>query len=120
MNFMPRHVLAKGRLPPGEMNKTEAAYDIRLDALRHHGEILWYKFAAIKLRLAPNCFLTVDFPVLAADGVLEMHDVKGHARIYTDDAKAKMKVAASMFPFRFKVAYPLSKKDGGGWRVEDV
>ena len=52
------------------MNKTEALYDIRLDALKHHGEILWYRFEGVKLRLADNTFYTPDFAVMAADGVL--------------------------------------------------
>lgn len=111
---------ALGRLKPGQMNKTEAAYDLHLDAMKHHGEIAWYKFEGITLKLAPDCRLTVDFAVMRADGLFEMHDVKGSPHVYTDDAKVKMKVAAASFPFVFKVAFPVPKKDGGGWRVEAV
>jgi uncharacterized protein (UPF0335 family) len=57
---------ALGRLPVGTMNKTEAAYDAHLWTLRHAGEVLWHKFEGIKLRLADNTFLTVDFRVLPA------------------------------------------------------
>lgn len=114
-----RH-FALGRLPAGTMNKTEAAYDLRLDAMKHHSEIAWYRFEGIKLRLADNCFLTVDFAVMAADGVLEMHDVKGSPAIFSDDAKVKMKTAAAMYPFRFMVAFPIAKRDGGGWRVDEL
>lgn len=115
---MKRSFQALGRLKPGQMNKTEAAYDEHLDGLKHHGEILWYAFEAITLKLAHDCRLTVDFVVLAADGTLEMHDCKGSPHIFTDDAKVKMRVAASKFPFVFKVAFPIPKRDGGGWRVE--
>lgn len=115
---MRRSLQALGRLPKGTMNRTEAAYDLRLDALKHHGEIAWYKFEAITLKIAPDCRLTVDFAVMLADGTLELHDVKGSKHVFTDDAKVKMRVAASQFPFTFKVAFPLPKKDGGGWRVE--
>lgn len=111
---------ALGRLKPGLMNKTEAAYDEHLDARRHHGEIAWYRFEGIKLKLAKDCHLTIDFAVMAADGTLEMIDVKGSPHVFTDDAKAKMKVAAALYPFVFKVAYPLPKKDGGGWREEVI
>lgn len=117
---MNKRLQALGRLKPGQMNKTEALYDLRLDGLKHHGEVLWYRFEGIKLKLADNCHLTVDFAVLGADGVLEMHDVKGSPHIFSDDAKAKMKIAASLYPFVFKVAYPLPKKDGGGWRIETI
>jgi hypothetical protein len=111
---------ALGRLKTGEQNKTEKAYDdvLRLQMLA--GEILWYKFEGIKLRLADNTFLTVDFAVLPLSGVLEMIDVKGSPAIFADDAKAKMKIAADVYPFLFKVAYPVPKRDGGGWKVEVI
>lgn len=117
---MNRRMLALGRLKAGEMNKTEAAYAERLRALEASGQILWHKFEGLKLRLADNTFLTVDFAVMRADGQLEMHDVKGSRAIYTDDAKVKMKVAAAMYPFVFVVAYPRTKRDGGGWLLEEV
>lgn len=111
---------ALGRLKTGEMNETEKRYDRHLTARLFAGEIKWFKFEGIKLRLADNTFLTVDFAVLRADNVLEMVDVKGAKAIYTDDAKVKNKVAAEMYPFVFKVAYPRAKKDGGGWDEELV
>jgi len=111
---------ALGRLKTGEQNKTEARYDAYLAELKAAGKILWYQFEGIKLRLADNTFLTVDFAVLPADNVLEMIDVKGAKALFLDDARVKMKVAAAMYPFVFKVAYPRSKKDGGGWDEELV
>ena len=115
----PRHY-ALGRLKPGVMNRTEERFDLYLDALKHHGDILWYRFEGITLKLADNCRLTVDFAVMARDGVLEMIDVKGSPAIFSDDAKVKMKVAASIYPFRFKVAFPIAEKSGGGWRIDDI
>ena len=117
---MNKGLRALGRLKAGTMNKTEAAYAALLEAQKAAGEVAWYKFEAIKLRLADNTFLTVDFAVMLSEGLLEMHDVKGSKSIYMDDAKVKMKVAADMYPLVFKVAYPRLKRDGGGWLVEDV
>jgi hypothetical protein len=108
---------ALGRLPAGTMNKTEAAYDAHLHQRRHAGEILWHKFEGIKLRLADNTFLTVDFAVLGADGFLEMHEVKGFMQ---EDANVKLKVAASIYPFRFKIVRVNAKKNGGGWLIQEV
>jgi uncharacterized protein (UPF0335 family) len=65
---------ALGRLPAGTMNKTEAAYDEHL-SLRHTGDILWHKFEAIKLRLADNTFITIDFAVLPA--IRRARDARG-------------------------------------------
>jgi hypothetical protein len=107
---------ALGRLPTGQMNKTEAAYDAHLLALHAAGEVLWYKFEALKLRLADNTFYTCDFAVLAKDSVLELHEVKG---FWQDDARVKIKVAASLYPFRFVAVKAEAKKRGGGWIREE-
>lgn len=107
---------ALGRLPVGAMNKTEAEYERHLALLRNAGQVLWFKFEAVKLRLADNTFYTPDFGVLAADGVFELHEVKG---FWEDDARVKIKVAATLFPFRFKAIKVLAKKHGGGWETEE-
>jgi hypothetical protein len=107
--------LALGRLPVGAMNKTEAAYESVLRDAQTLGDIHWYLFEGLKLRLADNCFYTPDFIVLARDDVLECHEVKG---FWTDDARVKIKVAAQRFPFRFKAVQALAKKHGGGWSEE--
>ena len=110
-------LLALGRLKAGTMNKTEAEYarDV-LDIGKAAGEILWYRFEGIKLRLADSTFLTIDFAVLPSSGVLEMHEVKGR---WEDDARAKTKIAADQYPFRFIAVMKKAKKDGGGWNVEE-
>jgi hypothetical protein len=110
---------AKGRLKTGERNKTEAAYERHLEVLKHIGKVLWFKFEGIKLRLADNTFLTVDFAVMNADGLMEMHDVKGGRAVFQDDAKAKMKIAADLYPFPFKVAFPKDRKFSG-WEIEEI
>ena len=107
---------ALGRLPVGTMNKTEAAYDAHLWEQRHAGLILWHKFEAVKLRLADSTFYTCDFAVLPVDRAFEMHEVKG---FWQDDAKVKIKVAASLYPFRFIAVTARAKKHGGGWQREE-
>ncbi|QGZ58032.1 DUF1064 domain-containing protein [Paraburkholderia acidiphila] len=104
-----------GRQPGGKMNKTEAAYAAEVLAPQlHAGVILWYRFEAIKLRLADRTFITIDFPVITSAGQLEFREVKGR---WTDDARAKTKIAASQFPFRFIAI----QRDGRhGWRTEDL
>lgn len=106
---------ALGRLKVGAMNKTEAAYDAHLETLHRAGQIAWRKFEGLKLRLADNTFYTPDFAVMASDGVMECHEVKG---FWQDDARAKIKIAADLYPFRFIAVKVKAKKDGGGWEVE--
>ena len=86
---------ALGRKKKGEMNATE-------------------------LQLADRTTLTVDFNAMMADGLLVMFDVKGAKAIIEDDAKAKMKIAAEMYPFVFRYAFPRTQKEGGGWIFEEV
>lgn len=107
--------LALGRLKTGSMNQTEAAYESDLAAMKSAGEVVWYRFEGLKLRLADNTFYTPDFAVMRSDGVMECHEVKGFWR---DDARAKIKIAAEMYPFRFLAVKKRRKKDGGGWSVE--
>ena len=108
-------IQALGRLKAGQMNKTEAAYAAELQARQVAGEVAWYRFEGIKLRLADNTFFTPDFAVMLADGQMEAHEVKG---FWQDDARAKIKIAADMYPFRFIAVKVQAKKDGGGWHAE--
>jgi len=114
-----KNFYALGRLKAGEMNKTEAAYKERLLSLLHEGEILWFKFEGVKLRLADNTFYSPDFAVLNKSGEIEMHEVKGARVIFQDDAKVKIKVAAELYPFKFIAAFPIPKKKGGGWEFDE-
>lgn len=107
---------ALGRLKTGVMNKTEAAYSERLKALEFTGAVQWFKFEGIKLRLADNTFYTPDFAVMLQDGTMELHEVKG---FWQDDARAKIKIAADLYPFRFIAVKVRPKKDGGGWETEE-
>jgi hypothetical protein len=105
---------ALGRLPKGHLNKTEQAYSDYLRDLMLAGEVLWYRFEGIKLKLADNTFLTMDFAVLHKSGVMQLIDVKGGWA--TEDSRIKIKIAAEMYPFRFVI---VKKAKGGGWDREE-
>lgn len=98
---------ALGRLAAGEMNQTEARYAELLELRKAAGEVLWWEFEPMNLRLGVNCFYQVDFMVMLADRSLEAHEVKGY---WTDDALVKIRVAAAKFPFPF-VAVRWMRKD---------
>lgn len=103
---------ALGRLKNGEMNKTEAAYANYLELLKRTGEVVWYEFEPMNLRIASKCFYKIDFLVMKASGQLECHEVKG---FWTDDALVKIKAAAEKFPFRF-ISVMLKE---GNWEVRE-
>jgi len=98
MKFGTKQFHALGRMKAGSMNKTEASYAQTLGLLKKAGDVLWFRFEGLKLRLGDKCFYTPDFAVMRKDGLLECHEVKGY---WKDDARVKIRVAAEMYPFRF-------------------
>lgn len=106
---------ALGRLRTGQMNKTEAEYAEFLERRKWAGEVAWYKFEGVKLRLADNTFYTPDFAVMLAAGEFQLHEVKGH---WQDDARVKIKIAADLYPFEFIAFRKRSKREGGGFSEE--
>lgn len=128
-----RGAYGKGGFKPrkaGERSAVEEAWD---DQLKANPEVVWYRYEGTKVRLADGTFYTPDFIVLGADGVLECHEVKQGRRqkdgqtlatVITDGAAVKLKVAAELYPFRFRLVTgcSLPKYAGGGWQwqVEEV
>ncbi len=101
MGFAFKKIRPRHRMKPGEMNKTEQAYDQRLELLQRAGKIRSRRFAAIKLKLADKTFYTPDFYVVTEEQI-EFHEIKGH--FLEEDANIKIKVAAEMYPeFFFKM-----------------
>jgi len=106
--------VAKGKQPEQTgMNKTETAYSNLLEIRKRAGEVAWYRYEGITLKLAHDTRYTPDFAVMLADGTMEMHETKGFMR---DDAAVKLKTAASMFPFRFF----LIRLEKGEWNIREV
>lgn len=104
---------ALGRLKQGVMNNTERKYAKYLEQQKISGEIQYFAFDSIKFRLADKTFYSPDFIVMKANGELEAHEVKG---FWEDDAKVKIKVAASMHPIPFVAVYWDKKV---GWKFEN-
>jgi len=86
---------ARGRHVPGRMNQVEARFAERLKLAGR-----WWMFEPFKLALGPNTTYAVDFAALGADGILDCYEIKAH-KFNSDESRAKFKVAASLFPFRF-------------------
>lgn len=80
-----------------QMNKLETAYAQLLEAKRACGEISWWKFEPMRLRLADDTYYRPDFAVVGPDG-LSFHETKGFMR---EAARVRLHVAAEHFPFPF-------------------
>ena len=113
-----RQVRARGRTPPTAMNKLEAAYAVELEILKRSGEIMDWRFEALKLRLGERCWYTPDFLVLLHDGQVELHEVKGFWR---DDARVKIQAAASQYPcLLFRSVERPRGRHGVAWDVREI
>ena len=82
------------------MNKLEARYAQEvLEPMKRAGQIRDYGYERVTLKLADRLRYTADFDVVLWEGVVELRETKGFWR---DDARAKIKAAAELFPhFRF-------------------
>lgn len=116
MQHSGKKTLALGRLKWGVMNPAETKYAAHLEELKTGGEILWYKFEGITFKLAKGCTYTPDFSVMLSSGELQMHEFKGH---WIGDARAKIKIAAGMFPIKFVAVKAEAKCRGGGFIYEE-
>lgn len=94
-------MIAKGVLRPHTMNRTEARYAQELELRLRVGEIAWWKYEGVTLKLADDTRYTPDFVVMLSNLELECHETKGFMR---EDARIKLKFAATQFPFRFYLA----------------
>lgn len=110
--------VAVGELRDPGMNKTEAEYAEILEARRRRGEVAWWKYEGITLKLADNTRYTPDFAVMLPQGEFEFHETKGG--FIREDGWLKLKLAAGMFPFRFFLCQKQAKKDGGDWSIRRV
>lgn len=106
---------ALGRLAKGQMNKTEAAYAQRLEVLKHDGQILDWRFHALRVRLANNTFYEPDFLVMTAAREIQIHETKGS--FTTQAGQTKIKLCAEVLPW-FRVIKASLQKDGS-WTLQE-
>lgn len=106
-------VRARGMNQPQFKNALEYEYGLYLDALKSRGEVSWWAYEVITLKLADGATYTPDFAVVMADGELQFHETKGHWR---EAAKVRIKVAAGQTPFRF---IAIKKDKRLGWKREE-
>ncbi len=124
----PRKLIkAKGRIcSPMGMNKGETAYQAHLELEKRIGEVLYFEYEPISLKLAHDVRYTPDFLVVKAHLDIEFHEVKGKktfkrpdgsvirvGAFMEEDARLKIAMAAAKFPYlRFLMVWPGSN---GRW-----
>ena len=107
---------AKGRIAkPRGMTGIEASYEAQLMIEKAADEVLWYRYEGITLKLADDTRYTPDFLILNKDCSLECVEVKGPFR--REDSFVKLKVAASIYPFRF---FLVTRDKDGKWDQREI
>jgi hypothetical protein len=98
------------------MNKTEHEYYLILEAQKQRGEIAWWGFEAIRLKLADRTTYTPDFVILdtmkniVSISKLRFIEIKGFRR---DDAMVKFKIAREQF---WWADFEMWQKKNGQWK----
>lgn len=99
-----------------EMNGLERKYAEVLDLRKRVGDVIDWRFEAMKLKLGRDWTTTYtpDFAVVLEDGTLELHECKGFMRAH---AAVKIKVAAKDYPwFVFRLVKWVNKE----WVITEV
>ena len=110
-------VRAKLRPAPTRMHTTEAAWAAELAARKRSGDLVSVHFEAWGMRLGDRCVYWPDFIVQTSEGFLEAHEVKGFWR---DDARVKIKAAATRYPGIRFIAIQRGKKGEPVWKIEEI
>lgn len=104
----------------GDMNKGEAAFGRHLQWRKENGEVLWYAFEPIRLKLGDRCHFSPDFAAIElrpehGGWRLCFYDCKGKkgdSYYAKEDAVIKIKTAATIYRcFTFAIVWP----DKGTW-----
>lgn len=107
---------AAARVGVDGLNGTERRFAEDLELRRRAGRVLFWTPHPFSLRLAASTHYRPDFLVVLADGSTDVVEIKGH---WEDDARAKIKVAARLFPvWRFlAVRWDRQAKN---WATEEI
>ncbi len=106
------------KLPPPEGNLLEQAFSLHLQSMLQTGEIQWWKYQPLRLRIGRNksgkaAYYKPDHGALTAEGEFILYEVKGFWR---EAARVRIRVAAELFPFfRFIAA----TRQDGAWEREE-
>lgn len=101
--------------PGASLNKTEAEY---LGMLQRDANNVTIMPQAVKLAVGipgKRCWYTPDFLVVTAEGIIEMHEVKGPYE--HDDSRRARLAAQAQFPF---FRWVFGQKKGGAWTVVEM
>lgn len=90
-------------------NKWEREFAHVLEFRKRAGEIIWYGFESIRLRLADDTYFKADFFAVRSDYRIEVIEVKGFLRAA---ARVRYNVARDLYPW---MDFKMVRKVNGRW-----
>lgn len=99
--------------PKRGMNAWEAEFASQLEARKAAGEITWWAFEPIRIRLASGAWYKPDFVTVDKHHRTEVYEVKGK---WEEAARVRFKVAVEKLPYQFYIV----RKHKGELRVTKV
>ena len=100
--------------PPVFDSEDEMFYADLLEVRKASGKIKDWAFQPERFRLGKGAWYTPDFRVVNADNSVQFVEVKGYQR---EAALVRLKVAATLHPYKFTMIRRRPAKAGGGWEV---
>lgn len=90
--------LVPGPKPKRGMNEWEAKFAQTLEARKKAGELVWWAYEPIRIRLADGTFYRPDFVTVDQHGRTEIYEVKGFMR---EASRVRLRVATEKLPYQF-------------------
>lgn len=106
----------RAKVTGGYRSGLERDYALNLTARLRIGDIEWWGYECLKLRLGEGAWFTPDFIVVRTDGAIECHEAKGRMM---EAALVRLKVAASLYKW-LPIFVVYAQARGGGFRIEEV
>lgn len=82
------------------MNEWEREFAAQLEVRKQDGEILWWGFEPIRIRLASGAWYKPDFVTVDKQHRTEVYEVKG---LWREAARVRFKVAVEKLPYQFYI-----------------
>jgi hypothetical protein len=89
---------------------------VQLEAMKRGGSLREWHYEAVSLRLGQGAWYQPDFMLVWHDGEISFDETKGLRR---EAAIVRIKVAAKLYPFRFRIVRK-GKRGEATWVVEEV
>jgi len=114
IEIKPKVRMASLKLAPFKgRSKLEEEFRLSLYVDLQRGNIVWFDYEAMRLRIGKDAYYKPDFVTLSWGGSMTFYEVKGHWR-----EAARVRIRAAAERYRMFSFFAVSKPKGEGWKYE--